>query len=479
MSIPLPALSIRPYEQADPLSQYAKAVSLKNLLGQGQIQQGAQQLQQQQIVGETQQNQQRAQQMQDQQTAMQVIGANNGDIGKSIPQLAGKVSPLTLQALQKAHADAVKSAGERTKLENENEATANGNLVGLIEQAKQLPPEQYAQQFPQIAARALEIQPKLKDHIDPAQPIPQDQLGQLSIGFMSQAQIHAQVAAKQSADAATEAVRHNKAMETKDSSLSETELALKAAGGDADAKKALDLLAKQKSAGRTVLNPGIDTAAKDIADEIESGDQQPVMTGLYRYAGPVRAELARRGYPLAQATSDWTATQKHLSTLNGAQQERLRQAISFTSDSTDIIDNLYNEWQRVGPASGIKVLNKAGLAAAKQLPGKPGEVATALEAQINDLVSELGTVYKGGNSSTDESLKLAAGNLKADWNEQTFKRALGLIRTNLKIRKNSMNTQPAGVSGGSTYTPQMETNAAPASKPLTITLPSGKKVTID
>jgi hypothetical protein len=125
----------------------------------------------------------------------------------------------------------------------------------------------------------------------------------------------------------------------------------------------------------------------------------------------------------------------------------LRQAISFTSDSLNIIDGLYDEWKKVGATSGIKLFNRAALAAAKQLPGEAGSVATRLEAQINDLTSELGTVYKGGNSSTDESLKLAAGNLSGDWNETTFKAALKQIHTNLKIRDNSIkNSQVAGAS---------------------------------
>jgi len=200
------------------------------------------------------------------------------------------------------------------------------------------------------------------------------------------------------------------------------------------------------------------TDAKDIAQAIMRGDQPPTTTGLYRNAALVRAELARGGYNLAQAESDWHATQKHLATLNGAQQERLRQAVSFTSDSLGIIEGLYNQWQKVGKTSGWKAFNSASLATAKQLPGDAGNIAHRLEAQINDLTAELGTVYKGGNSSTDESLKLAAQNLKSEWNEKTFKDAIGQIRQNLEIRQNSIrHSQPAGVSENSPYTPKGET----------------------
>jgi hypothetical protein len=214
---------------------------------------------------------------------------------------------------------------------------------------------------------------------------------------------------------------------------------------------------------------------KDTAQAIMEGTAVPVLTNYsFRDRTAIMGELKRGGYNQALAEQDWRATQKHLSTLNGQQQERLRQAITFTSDSTAVIENLYNEWLKVGPASGVKILNRAALATAKNLPGKAGEVATALDAQINDLVSELGTVYKGGNSSTDESLRLAAGNLKADWNEQTFKRALGLIRTNLKIRKNSIMTSEAvGVREGSPYTPAKETGAGIGGGQVQVTDPRG------
>lgn len=226
----------------------------------------------------------------------------------------------------------------------------------------------------------------------------------------------------------------------------------------AQAKGILDTELARVKAGRVapaVAAGGSSDDPKVIAQAIVDGNQPPNLQGLYRMGAPVRAELARKGYDLATAQRDWTAIQRHLGTLNGQQQERLRQAVSFTTDSLDIINDLYGKWQKVGPASGFKVLNRAALQAAKQVPGETGSIATNLEAQINDLTSELGTVYKGGNASTDESLRLAAENLKADWNEQTFKSAIDQIRKNLKIRSNSiMNSQPAGVSANSPYLPQ-------------------------
>jgi hypothetical protein len=199
-----------------------------------------------------------------------------------------------------------------------------------------------------------------------------------------------------------------------------------------------------------------------VAESIINGLQPPNIRGLYSKGGLVRAELARKGYNLQRAESDWNAVQTHIRTLNGQQQERLRQAIQFTADSTQVVENLYNEWLQIAPQTGLRAISKATLAAAKQLPGRPGAIAQTMEAQINDLVSELATVYKGGYTSTDESLKLAAQNLKTDWNEATFKKALETLRTNLRIRKNSIETSlPIAVTPGSPYTPASEVAAQP------------------
>jgi hypothetical protein len=238
------------------------------------------------------------------------------------------------------------------------------------------------------------------------------------------------------------------------------------------AEAALKRLTQQTLAGRPVVNVGgregrTPDDPKLIADAIIEGKQSPELTGLYGVGPAVRAELQRRGYDHARALGDWRGTQYMMRTMNGQQQVRLRQAVDFTSHSLDQVDDLFNRWQATGKPTGFPILNKGSLALAKNLPGDAGAIATALEAQINDLVSELGTVYKGGNSATNEALKLAGENLKANWNAKQFKEQVANIRRNLQIRRNSIySTTPYGVTEGSPYapvTPAPET--APATAP--------------
>ncbi len=190
--------------------------------------------------------------------------------------------------------------------------------------------------------------------------------------------------------------------------------------------------------------------ATKIADAIMRGEQPPDLSGwgMRNIAPQARSYMADKNYDLTAAVLDWTAYKKWIQTVNSTQQTRLRQATSFAYESLDIIEGLAKEWDR-GP---YPILNKANLLLAKQgaLGEKAMGIATRLDTQIADLTSELGTVYKGGNSSTDESLKLAAKNLSTDWSRDVLIGNIDLTRRNLQIRLNTMkHTGPAGIQASS------------------------------
>lgn len=191
-----------------------------------------------------------------------------------------------------------------------------------------------------------------------------------------------------------------------------------------------------------------------IAEAIMEGRMPPVFTGLYGKSAAVKSELARRGFDLSKATSDWNATQKYITSLNSTQQLRLRQAVDFTYESLDIVDMLAEKWNSLNLSGDYKFINKPAIKAAKQgLLGEDAQsVATQLDNQISDLVSELATVYKGGNSSTDQSLALSAEQLKSDWSYKTLTDNVNLIRKNLAIRKGSLASgAPSTIGGGNQY----------------------------
>ena len=204
--------------------------------------------------------------------------------------------------------------------------------------------------------------------------------------------------------------------------------------------------------------------AEEIANAIERGDRPPTLQGLYRHGPLVHGILAKRKFNLTDATLDWQATQNWLRSASSAQQLRMRQAVDNTYHSLQTIQDAAQAWN----AGNFPVFNKATIDAAVQanlgkkvqatIAGQekewtPSEIATILKAQIADVTAELANVYMGGNSPTEQAMKLASHNLNENWSSRTLQSMIDLTRNNLKIRENSMkNTGPVG-SDNRYYTP--------------------------
>lgn len=468
-SIPLPNDSQPLIAPADPLSAYQRAQAMlqQRQLQQQSLQSGDLENQQRQIQLKQQQKD-----AEDQQKISDAYMQANGDMTKTVELAAkGGVSPATVLKLRQADMQGRQQLATLTKDQQEN-LKRTMEMVGQGSQAVlSLPPDQRPaalQKSVMEMAQAGAVPPDQAQQLLQSAPVgdPGKLEQWLKVHGMAAMNTKDQLDQLDKAQQRDETHRHNVATEEQPT---EVRLAERAAGGDKLASAALNRLDQSKRSARAVTSIMTNNDAKDIADAIANGDQPPTLQGLYRNAGPVRAELARRGVPMAQMETDWKATQKYVGTLNGPQQVRLRQAITTASDSVDKIDQLYNEYHSIVGDTGMKAFNKAGLATAKQLPGRAGAVATALDAQIADLTSELGNVYMGGNSPTDHSLSLAAKNLSSDWNKATFEEGLKQIHQNIKIRQNSItHSAPAGTSGESNYYPQQGGGqpavAAPASQ---------------
>ncbi|HEX5470853.1 MAG TPA: hypothetical protein VFW73_03150 [Lacipirellulaceae bacterium] len=217
-------------------------------------------------------------------------------------------------------------------------------------------------------------------------------------------------------------------------------------------------------------------AAGEVAQGIQNGTQPPTLNGMYHLGAYVRADLARNGYNLAQATRDWNATNAHLRTLNGAQMTRMMTALNSLDQMIPQLREAYDKWQATGLPGGYKDYNKVALIAAAHGSGPSSGVAQNLLTLINDTASEMSYVYMGGNSPTDHALNLAESNLKGNWNAKTFDSSLELLQKNLQIRRNSIMTSPViGISQNSPYATHpasAPTPTAPAATPA----PPGAKL---
>lgn len=201
---------------------------------------------------------------------------------------------------------------------------------------------------------------------------------------------------------------------------------------------------------------------KEAVTAMKEGKAPPMLPGraTKEYLATI-AEARRQGFDIASAATDWTATQKHIATMNGAQQLRLSQAINTLPDMLDKVDTLASKWK----GGRFPILNSANLKAAKA--GVYGQdvasVANQLDAQIADVTADLGNVYMGGNSPTDHALGLAGKSLSGEWSEKVLHDMTNLARDNVKVRKNSIaNT---GVAGASATNPYGNQPPAPAAAP--------------
>jgi hypothetical protein len=157
-------------QPVNPLEVAAQAQGLKHLMLENR-------------QGEMQQ-QQAQKTIDEQKYVYQVLGETSGDIDKAMPKLAGKVSPQTLSALQEFATKTRQSKEEELKLRREQ----GQQLAGIIAYGMQLPDDQYATEYPKLAAAAKEINPNLQL---PDGVLPKEHLPSIGLGLMTQEMLYA------------------------------------------------------------------------------------------------------------------------------------------------------------------------------------------------------------------------------------------------------------------------------------------------
>lgn len=203
--------------------------------------------------------------------------------------------------------------------------------------------------------------------------------------------------------------------------------------------------------------------AMDIADAIETGDQLADFKSLYGLAGPVKAELSRRGVDVAKLQLQATAETKLAQTLNGPQQVRLKQSIDSVLSGLDELDNLNEEFGRYG----IKAFNKGQLEFLANGGGtkEQQDLAQRFKTQMIGLQDEFGNVVMGGNSPTDRALELAGKIFNSDFNNAAISGATKQMRRLLSMRKSAIdNFSTAKVQHGDKMSESTNStdNSAPA-----------------
>lgn len=193
--------------------------------------------------------------------------------------------------------------------------------------------------------------------------------------------------------------------------------------------------------------------AKAISDAIQSGKQPPVLTGLYKNAKAVRADLARSGFDLTQASLEWSAAQKQIQSLNGPQMVRYSGLAKSVVNTIDEVKDLSKQLK----LGGVPIANAAELQTFVQTQGntEKGQLVTRYLAAVGTLKEEFANLANGGYAPTEPAWALANQQVNGNYGVQQLDASLTEIQRLIRYRLNAIpNFNTLGPGGNNRYTPQ-------------------------
>jgi hypothetical protein len=214
--------------------------------------------------------------------------------------------------------------------------------------------------------------------------------------------------------------------------------------------------------------------ADALIQGIKSGIFPPDVTKLGRNSKVnlyVVGRLADSGYDYTMANKEWLYQQALSRTAGGSKQVVIAENIGNVQQSLNKLKELNAEWKR----SGYPSLNSLRATIAKGGLVGPDvmKAYNLLQNQVTVASNELGSIYMGGNSPTDQAVRHARDLLQTNWSEDVLDAAADLALENVGYRRNAINQvlQGGGGSPGRAVTPK------PGKKAVA---PSGSdKATID
>ena len=218
--------------------------------------------------------------------------------------------------------------------------------------------------------------------------------------------------------------------------------------------------------------------ADNIADAIKSGDQPPVLTGLYG-AGPlVRSSLEKDGVDVSKLQLQWDAAKKQVQSLNGPQMIRFTGLANSVVNTIDEVKDLSDQMQN----SGVPLLNKAKMSAYINAEGNSenGQLATRYMTAVNTLKEEFAGLAQGGYAPTESAWKLADQQINGDYGVKQLGASLSEVQRLIKYRLNAMpGMSSVGPGSANQYMPGGGGQAAPQGQPQSAGgLPAGWSVEV-
>lgn len=306
-SIPLPALSVRAPEQPDIMGNVRNLYALKQMAQQQQLQGQQSQINQEQIKQQQLATQQAEQQQKDSEAfraAMADPALKNKTIGEVADVLAqsGHISQAAWQGAKKADVDHRKELSELTEKDLKNRKEGHDATQILYNSAMNMPDDQLAANWPQIAQQYNAIPGNEKMPLDPNKPLTKQQLSQFAPVIDMGNAYFDQELARRTKITEGKTAEAEATMKAQEAALPPMERALKnqsaleyyAAKGDKTAQAALDKKIQVAKASRTVVDTG---GPQDETPVDASSNSILAQTGLsmnaFRYLTGQASQLPR------------------------------------------------------------------------------------------------------------------------------------------------------------------------------------------
>lgn len=457
-SYALPALSIRPpQQQENPIQQYGQLLQLKNALQEAPLRQQA--LQQQVAAGQQQQQmgdiqlQQAQQQQQDQaafRTAMQDPSFHGKTIGDVADHLAmtGQISQTAWTQAKKADLDQRQTLATLDKDQLANMKAAHASTQELYNSVMDLPDEQLAAQWPQIAQQYDAIPGNNKQPLDPAKPLTKQQLQQFGPLISMQ---------RTYLDEATE--RQKKQAELAEAqSKAKLSAAQAEAGGTSDQAKTEAAWLKANNLPDTpenrlkafdYYNKQTKIAPAEVRAQILMQTPTQVFdpaTGQTTYT--TRRDALGKVAPSSAEAQGEKGTVKYFTSGKGGQQIT---AFNTAVDHLSLLDKLASDLGN----SNLQVFNKAAQSWAQQT-GNPAP--TNFEAAKNAMSGEVAAALKASGATDKEIEKVDQTFSKAQSPIQ-LKGAIGTYRMLLNSKRKNLEDQyKQGMKGQPNFTDSQQSD---------------------
>lgn len=498
-NIPLPALSIKPPEQQDQLSQFANLMAIKQRQQQMQQQQALAPLvleQQKQATQEQSINTQKAQQDQKDQMAFRTAMASPELQGKTIGEIAdvlaqsGNISKDSWQAAKKADIEHRKSLAEADNKTLENMKAAHDQTQQLYNNVMNMPDDQLQANWPAIAQQYNSIPGNEKMPMDPNKPLPKQALAQFGpMISMGNSYFDQELARREKQADLTK--KQGEAQFYKDSGMP--------AGVPVEAVQQADwlkknpgkgpsdfLLWKQKNSPQAIvmnnqLGGDKNSAALDFAaDNYRKTGQLPA--GFSRSPGTTSAIIARAaeldkqagGMGIATNKSELEANRKSLDSL----QKNFDQVSAFENTAKKNLDLVLSKASAV-PDLGARFANTPIRMINEKMLGTK-EMAE-FRAALATAQAETAKVLNSSNASgvlSDTARKELEDIMSGNLSYSALKGQVETFKQDMNNRHESYRMQINDIKGriGASGSNNSGGNSGSAVK---ITLPSGKSITIE